>query len=70
MLESVSMKLPIRLDQFLKAIGIAQTGGHAKILIQNGEITVNDETEIRRGRKLVEGDVVAYDHQQWTISAS
>lgn len=49
---------PIRLDHFLKREGLVGTGGEAKILIQAGEVTVNDEVEIRRGRKLQPGDVV------------
>ena len=62
------MKLPIRLDQFLKLIDVAQTGGHAKFLIQNGDVYVNGEVEYRRGRKLHEGDVVTIDDQNWTVS--
>ena len=63
------MKLPIRLDQFLKIIGIAQTGGHAKIIIQNGEVLVNGEEEWRRGRKLHQGDQVVFEGQEWVVSA-
>ncbi len=48
----------IKLDQFLKWQGIAQTGGEAKIIIKQGQVEVNGEEEIRRGRKLVTGDRV------------
>jgi ribosome-associated protein len=48
----------IKLDQFLKWQGIAQTGGEAKIIIKQGIVTVNGEAEMRRGRKLVTGDRV------------
>jgi ribosome-associated protein len=48
----------IKLDQFLKWQGITQTGGEAKIMIKQGIVTVNEETELRRGRKLVTGDRV------------
>ena len=48
----------IRLDQFLKLQGVAATGGQAKVMIQGGEVEVNGQTETRRGRKLVPGDVV------------
>jgi ribosome-associated protein len=51
----------IKLDQFLKWIGAAQTGGEAKFLIQDGEVKVNDKVETRRGRKLFEGDRVSID---------
>ena len=48
----------IKLDQFLKLMGVVQSGGEAKIVIQNGEVEVNGEIEFRRGRKLVMGDRV------------
>jgi ribosome-associated protein len=48
----------IKLDQFLKFQGLAQTGGQAKLLIQSGEVRVNGAIETRRGRKLVKGDRV------------
>lgn len=48
----------IKLDQFLKWVGAAQTGGEAKLLIQDGQVQVNGELELRRGRKLVAGDRV------------
>ena len=51
----------IKLDQFLKWQGIAQTGGEAKIMIVQGMVLVNGESEIRRGRKLVTGDRVTID---------
>lgn len=53
----------IKLDQFLKWQGIAQTGGEAKIMIKQGIVTVNGEAEIRRGRKLVTGDRVTVADQ-------
>lgn len=49
---------PLCLDQFLKLVGIAGTGGQAKILIQSGEIRLNGVTETRRRKKLVRGDRV------------
>jgi ribosome-associated protein len=48
----------IKLDQFLKLAQIAQTGGHAKVLIREGLVRVNGEVETRRGRKLRDGDRV------------
>jgi ribosome-associated protein len=55
----VAVELPITLGQFLKVAGLVGTGGEAKHLIVAGQITVNGETEVRRGRHLVLGDVVA-----------
>ncbi|TCO48836.1 RNA-binding S4 domain-containing protein [Actinocrispum wychmicini] len=49
----------IRLGQFLKLAGLADNGGHAKDLIEAGDVTVNGRTEVRRGRQLRVGDVVA-----------
>ena len=48
----------IKLDSFLKWQGLIDTGGQAKLAIQNGEIRVNNKIETRRGRKLVTGDKV------------
>jgi ribosome-associated protein len=53
-----SVKSYIKLDQFLKWQGIAQTGGEAKIIIKQGMVEVNGESEVRRGRKLITGDRV------------
>ena len=46
----------IRLDNFLKLSGSVETGGHAKIVIQNGEVIVNGEICTMRGKKLRPGD--------------
>jgi len=59
---------PIRLDQFLKLHGLAQSGGEAKHLIQDGAVKVNGETETRRGRKLRSGDVVEAFGKQLTVT--
>ena len=48
----------IRLGQLLKAAGLVDTGGEAKLLLADGLVTVNGETETRRGRQLTPGDVV------------
>ncbi|MDX2243610.1 MAG: RNA-binding S4 domain-containing protein [Leptolyngbyaceae cyanobacterium bins.302] len=57
----------IKLDQFLKLVGIVQTGGQAKLLIQAGEVAVNGTVETRRGRKLVEGDRVSTMGETFTV---
>jgi ribosome-associated protein len=49
----------IKLEQFLKLMGVVQTGGQAKLLIQSGQVKVNGKVELRRGRKLVTGDRVS-----------
>jgi ribosome-associated protein len=57
----------IKLDQFLKLEGLVETGGQAKLLIQSGEVSVNQATETRRGRKLVSGDNVTLFGQTVTV---
>ncbi len=49
---------PLRLDQFLKLCGVAETGGQAKVLIQGGEVSLNGEVETRRRKKLSIDDVI------------
>lgn len=51
----------IKLGQFLKLMGIAPTGGQAKLMIQGGDVQVNNLVETRRGRKLVRGDLVTVE---------
>jgi len=48
----------IRLGQLLKLAGIAESGGEARELVQDGVVRVNGKVETRRGRQLREGDVV------------
>ena len=51
----------IKLDQFLKHCGIAQTGGQAKLMIADGLIKVNDEVCTQRGKKIRINDKVEVD---------
>jgi ribosome-associated protein len=48
----------VRLGQFLKLAGLIDTGGEGKILIAAGDVSVNGEVDVRRGRQLRPGDVV------------
>jgi ribosome-associated protein len=48
----------IQLNKVLQIIGVAQTGGHAKILIQNKEVLVNGVIETRVRNKLIKNDLV------------
>lgn len=57
----------IKLDQFLKVTDVAQSGGHAKLIIRSGEVSVNGEMELRRGRKLYDQDVVTVDDVSFTV---
>lgn len=51
----------IKLDSLLKLAGLVETGGEAKLLIQNGQVEVNGEVCTMRGRKLRPGDSVTLD---------
>lgn len=59
----------IRLGQFLKLADLAEDGVQARDLISDGEVRVNGEVELRRGRQLVRGDVVAVATPQGEVSA-
>ena len=48
----------IELISLLKATGIAETGGHAKIIVSEGEVKRNQETETRKRAKLIPGDII------------
>ena len=57
----------IKLGQLLKLAGFVSSGVEAKIVIQNEEVSVNGETDTRRGRKIYPQDVVEYQGQQVTV---
>lgn len=57
--EEVTIKTDfIKLDQLLKFIGVAETGGHSKEIIADGVVFVNGEVCTMRGKKIREGDEV------------
>lgn len=51
----------IKLGQLLKLAGLVENGADAKTVVQDGFVKVNGETDTRRGRKIVAGDIVEYD---------
>ena len=57
----------IKLGQALKAMNLVEMGSDAKEVIQNGEVFVNGVQELRRGRKLVPGGVVAFNGEHIEI---
>ena len=57
----------IKLGQALKAANLVEDGVEAKLVIQDGLVKVNNEGDIRRGRKLYDGDVVSFDGQELRI---
>ena len=50
----------IKLGQVLKAAGLCESGVEAKYDIVNGEVKVNGETGLQRGKKIFPGDVIEY----------
>ncbi len=57
----------IRLDSAMKLANLVVTGGHAKIVIQNGEVKVNGEICTMRGKKLHKGDRVEFENCGFVI---
>lgn len=57
----------IKLDQYLKLVGLAQTGGQAKLIVQAGEVKVNNAVEVRRGRKLLPGDRLVVHNKTFIV---
>lgn len=57
----------IKLGQAMKLAGAVGSGLDAKVLIQDGEVTVNDEVELRRGRKLYRDDIFSYEGKEYVI---
>lgn len=48
----------IELIGLLKAIGLAQTGGHAKMIVEEEMVLRNGEVETRKRAKLISGDII------------
>ncbi len=59
----------IRLSQLLKLANVVQDGVEAKFRIADEEVRVNREVEIRRGRKLRNGDQVEFDGETYEVVA-
>ncbi len=69
-MEIIKIKTPfIQLQQLLKFADVVEEGADAKILIQEGYVTLNGETETRRGKKIYPGDevLISYDGQKISL---
>lgn len=53
----------IKLDSLLKLAGIAMTGGQAKMMIQSGDVYVNGERCLMRGKKMRAGDKAQFEDE-------
>ena len=58
----------IKLQDLLKLANLVGTGGEAKIVIQNGDVSVNGEVCTMRGKKIRPCDTVAFDGKELTVS--
>ena len=59
----------IRLDAFLKLANAVESGGQAKLAIQEGRVRVNSEVCLQRGKKLRPGDKVRHAGETWLVTA-
>lgn len=57
----------IKLGQALKAAGLVESGVEAKMVILDGQVSVNGKTEIQRGKKLYDGDIVSFEGEEIKI---
>jgi ribosome-associated protein len=58
---------PVELYKILKFEGLVTTGGEAKLLIGDGQVTVNGEIETRRRKKIINGDVIEFRGTQLLV---
>lgn len=57
----------ILLQSLLKVAGFCDSGGEAKIVINDSQVTVDGEVETRRGKKIVAGQVVTFKGKSVTV---
>ena len=70
-MREITIKTPfIKLDSLLKFSGLCDSGGNAKAIIQSGEVTVNGEVCLMRGKKIKNGDTVTFNGQTLKINAN
>jgi ribosome-associated protein len=60
----------IELIKLLKLLGFAETGGHAKIMVEKGEVKLNGKTEFRKRAKLKPGDLIDISNEKIRIVKS
>lgn len=58
----------IKLQDLLKLAAAVPTGGAAKLVIQEGAVSVNGEVCTQRGRKIRPGDEVCFEKKQYTVT--
>ena len=60
-------KEPVELFKILKFEGIVASGGQAKLVIGDGQVTVNGEVETRKRRKIMGGDIITFGDEELRI---
>jgi ribosome-associated protein len=58
----------IKLGQLIKLAGLADSGLEAKLMIVNGNVKLNGNTELQRGKKVVPGDLVECKGEKIEVS--
>ena len=56
-------KEPVELYKILKFEGLVASGGEAKLVIGDGQVSVNGEVETRKRKKIVDGDIIAFGNE-------
>lgn len=59
----------IPLCDLLKAVGLCQTGGHAKLVISDGLVLVDGEVELRKRCKIRPGQIVEFESQSVLVKS-
>ncbi|MDH5369350.1 MAG: RNA-binding S4 domain-containing protein [Gammaproteobacteria bacterium] len=60
-------KEPVELYKILKFEGMTSSGGEAKLVIEQGQVTVNGKVETRKRKKIVSGDVIEFASEKFSI---
>lgn len=69
-MEKIKIRTPfIKLDALLKFAALAGTGGEAKIIIQEGLVSVNGEVCTQRGKKIFPGDKISLDGEVFEVTS-
>lgn len=57
----------IELMKLLKLLGLVETGGNAKMVIEKGLVKYNNEIEFRKRKKLIKGDIILFNQHEIKI---
>jgi len=60
-------KEPVELYKILKFEGLVASGGEAKLVIEQGQVNVNNRVETRKRKKIISGDVIEFNNEKIQI---